>query len=130
MNQVQVTLACSHTRRFVFGSVPGNGDMITCRFDGDQPVTTVHTYEWHVRCHECRYSRWMGQNETEARRLHRSHNYLTEHTVGVAYDRVTKNGKGTVFVTNGTRTRAANVYALHAPRATITGHSGTLPPPF
>ncbi len=62
-------------------------------------IMKVNRYEWHVRCQEysCRYGRWFGQSEGLARQANGRHASTKDHLGGVAYDRVTWDGRGSVF---------------------------------
>src|SRR6185437_8222345 len=83
----------------------------TCSVHGEQTVTRVNTHVWRVRCHPpCRFGRWLGQDESEARRLQRRHRGShPTHTPEVAYDQVTEDGRGTLLVWDG-------LYAPRRPR--------------
>lgn len=66
----------------------------------------VNTHEWRVRCADCRYGRWCGQSEDEARRLERQHHERhPTHFPAVAYDRVTYDGGGTILRWDNARRR-------------------------
>lgn len=108
MPDMKVTLACGHTvgvdprNRIAVGTGEfSDPDRIACRFDGWQNAVKVHTHEWRVRCGKCRYGRWCGQSQQDARALALKH--LTanpQHHCTVVFDRVTSNGKGGI-INNG-----------------------------
>lgn len=61
-------------------------------------VIQTQPYEWHVKCEECRWARWYGQSEGDARRAQRLHRQRHGHlNIGCSYDRVTPDGRGTIF---------------------------------
>lgn len=88
MNEIMVLLKCAHTRRFNIKVVPEVGDIIHCRFDGEQPIIIVYPFEWHVRCTMCAYSRWAGQDEKQGKRQMAYHTRAKTHKVTLTYDKV------------------------------------------
>ena len=40
-------------------------------------VAAYECREWHVKCYQCRYGRWFGQDETSARRMHSKHSQVS-----------------------------------------------------
>jgi hypothetical protein len=99
VNQVMVTLACAHTRRFPYATAPTVGDSAVCRFDGDQTVTVVWCQESHGKCGQCPYAYLTGQDRRQAYARRNAHRRNRGHdSIEVVYDDVTRDGKGTAFV--------------------------------
>jgi len=125
MNEVQYVLACQHTRRATLRTLPNLGDLIPCRYDGDQAVTVVYPMEWHARCllPGCRFSRWCGQDEKEARKLARAHAWFKSHRdVGCQYDKITTDGRGIAFTLIAKRSTRPEWTAI------VLGNAGTEDP--
>src|SRR5271163_1231922 len=64
-SNVQTLLQCGHivsTRDY-----PEWGDCPFCHCL--VKVAAYECREWHVKCYQCRYGRWFGQDETSARRV-------------------------------------------------------------
>ena len=62
------------------------------------PVDTVNTHEWRVRCPQCPYGRWHGQDKDGATAAQTRHmRAWPTHLPSVAYDKVTDDGLGTVL---------------------------------
>ena len=76
-----------------------------CASHGQTHIAGVLTHEWHVRCQSygCRYGRWVGQNEQAARLVNGRHATARNHLGGVAYDRITWDGRGSVYRDSGQR---------------------------
>ena len=93
MNEAQVLYMCG-----CWHSVPiERARSSACPEHGQSPAK-VNTHEWRVRCMQCRYGRWCGQSEDEARRLQRRHREQhPTHFANVAYDRITPDGQGTLL---------------------------------
>ena len=80
----------------------------SCRFHGDSAIVTVSTHEWHIRCRTlgCNYGRWVGASEQLAQAMRSQHEQRRGHTVGMTWDRVTWDGKGSVYRDDGDRPKA------------------------
>src|SRR5882672_1881076 len=93
MNNVAVQYKCGCWERVRVRFIPHT----LCGKHGLAPAI-VRTHEWRVRCPECTFGRWHGQDEKGARIAARNHrNNKPTHMPSVAYDRVTDDGKGTVL---------------------------------
>src|SRR4030042_692363 len=89
----------------------------------------VNTHEWRVRCPDCRYGRWCGQDKGDALRRQRDHcARYPLHAPSVAYDRVTYDGSGSVLRWDGKRSR--NGPAIPAEGATMNDRGTDRAPPF
>lgn len=82
------------------------GAVDQCDTHGETSLVRINLYEYHARClyPACRYSRWFGGSQGNALQAQRRHKaqYPT-HTTTVAWDRVTWDGKGSVFRDDGAR---------------------------
>lgn len=112
MNTVDVMLECGHLaleKMRVDKLIAVRTDTRYCLYHGWQLIVGYHYQEYHTRCEYpgCRFSRWTGQNKAKAKRLqsrHASNNPDHALYVGMVYDRVTKDGKGSMFCSKrGTR---------------------------
>lgn len=106
MNTPDCLLSCGCWKRLRLDlAVPGAIE--TCPRHSQSPiyVVKVNAYEWHVRCQSehCRYGRWFGQSEGLARQANGRHATRSDHLGGVAYDRITWDGKGSVYRDSGQR---------------------------
>lgn len=97
MNKVDVQLDCKHYVQVPVNVRPSWGDQLSCKYDGLREVIGVHSHSWHVRCRKCRYSRWYGQDHAGATAAQHRHKGELSHIVECAYDRVTEDGKGSIF---------------------------------
>ena len=108
MNTVDSLLSCGCWKRlridkavkFALETCPRHGetyDAIGLPFT--VYIVKFNSYEWHVRCQEpfCRFGRWFGQSEGSARRANGLHATKLNHLGGVNYDRVTWDGKGSIY---------------------------------
>jgi hypothetical protein len=88
---------CVLKRVGVGASVPFT--LYYCVSHGYQPLEAVHPKEWRVRCQTCTFGRWCGQSKSAARRKARDHvrGFKRDHYVFVAYDKITRDGKGIVL---------------------------------
>lgn len=96
----------------------------------DVYVVKVNDREWHVRCQEsgCNYGRWFGQSEGLARRANGKHATAHDHIGGVAYDKVTLDGAGTVYHYPSVSGRRKS--SPKQPRKLVKLVPETVPPPF
>ena len=77
-----------------------------CPRHGAVSVVKVNAYEWRVRCPDCRYGRWCGQDQDGAKRRQRDHKRQHPlHMPSVAYDRITWDGGGSILRWDGKRPR-------------------------
>lgn len=97
MNTPDCLLLCGCYARVPWRrAATGNG--VRCVHHGQTQIVKVNTHEWRVRCLDCRYGRWCGQDEKAARAKQRTHKQAYQyHAVSVAYDRVTEDGGGTLL---------------------------------
>lgn len=105
MNTPQCLLACG-----CWTQLPLNLAVVysatDCPHHGITSVTRVNTHEWRVRCPDCRYGRWCGQDRDEALRRQQRHKQAHHtHYPSVAYDRITWDGQGTILRWDGKRPR-------------------------
>lgn len=158
MKTCEIVLACKcvHFKRAPVGVALPPNTVFPCLFHGYQPVKAIYGQEWRMRCFYtgldgavCRYGRWCGQSRATARRLARNHTnriMSRDHPVMVAYDTITRDGRGLILRSDSrlptdttvetfglTRTVAGNQTVL--PIYTVSGTVGssaveTLPPPF
>jgi hypothetical protein len=73
---------------------------------GETSIMKVNTHEWRVRCPDCRYGRWCGQDKGDA--MHRQSEHKRQHPLhfpSVAFDRVTFDGGGSILRWDGKRPR-------------------------
>lgn len=77
-----------------------------CPRHGPVTIVKVNAYEWRVRCPDCRYGRWCGQDKADAERRRSAHKRQHPgHFVTVAYDRITWDGRGRILRWDGKRPR-------------------------
>ena len=78
-----------------------------CISHGEQPVTAANYYEWHVRCRSlfCSYGRWTGPSEELAEYRRDRHSQRTGHLTGKTLDRITWDGRGSVYRDDGDKPR-------------------------
>lgn len=70
-NSVLVTLACDHSRLI---KVNAQFSSIMCfKCNGPRPLKEVNVQEWHVVCHDCKYSRWVGFSSVTGNQIANSH---------------------------------------------------------
>jgi hypothetical protein len=83
--------------------------VVSCRFDGETIVTAVNSHEWHIRCRTlgCNFGRWVGASRQLADAMRSQHEARRGHTVGMTWDRVTWDGRGSVYRPNGDKPKAA-----------------------
>ena len=108
MNECLCQLACKCWRRVRIDRAKRFA-VESCRFHGESPITLVNSHEWHLRCRElgCNFGRWVGASEELAQAMRSQHERRHNHTVGLAWDRVTWDGKGSVYREDGDRPRKA-----------------------
>jgi hypothetical protein len=109
------------------------GQVVWCKFDGWQGIASVNLYEWHVHCMTdgCHYGRWCGQSEHEARLRNTRHVRKHEHLGGVQYDRITWDGRGSIFrneVDRSARTTVRRPPILYKNK--VRNIEDVAPPPF
>lgn len=105
MNTPQCLLSCGCWQQLPLNFAVEHA-AIDCPRHGVVSVIRVNRYEWRVRCCDCRYGRWCGQDEDRARACATVHKrQKPQHNVAVAFDRITWDGKGTVLRMDGTRPR-------------------------
>jgi len=122
--QVQLSCGCwkDLSRRLV--RIPQS-----CPHHGTVWVERTKTHRWHVRCLDCKYGRWFGQDEGEARAAEARHaRNCPLHFVACVYDRVTVDGKGSMMRDKGERVR--NTYPSCQQDAIIIPIDADEPPPF
>lgn len=100
-----------------------------------QRIVTKKLYEWRVKCPPpCKFGRWCGQDEQEAKRRRTAHMASRPgHFTAVAYDKVTPDGKGTVLVwRDGLNMQPRRRHSWANPDASEKNRPRTVagPPPF
>ena len=98
MNRVDCELACGCWQRIRIDSAKVNAVTI-CLTHGETVITGTNLYEWHVRCRTlfCNYGRWVGASRELAAFRRDRHAQSSGHSVGMTYDRITWDGRGTVY---------------------------------
>lgn len=77
-----------------------------CPRHGVVSIAKVNLYEWRVRCPDCRFGRWTGQDQDAAKHAQHRHKQAHQrHMPSVAYDRITWDGGGMVLRWDGRRPR-------------------------
>jgi hypothetical protein len=102
---VQVQLACKHFIRVradiavTLHSPFVDGSDFPCEYDGLQYAVARWGYEWHWSCRAHKVGGWWGQDERVCRDAAGKHRakYGDACHIGIAYDKVTKDGQGTSF---------------------------------
>lgn len=78
-------LSCQHTGH---ADLPELREYMTCPVCSTRRrLLAVETREYHIKCDDCRFSRWCGQDEPGARRTAARHN--ANHVVHIDYQSVT-----------------------------------------
>ena len=94
MNRVSVLYRCGHwaSARVAYARASA------CPRCAETIVERVNTHVWRVRCWTCRYSRWYGQDKSEAQLAVAQHFRLhPDHDPSLAYDRITDDGQGSIL---------------------------------
>jgi hypothetical protein len=76
---VRTALQCGHVITVPENEWPEWGDCPHCGFS--VRVEAFECREWHVKCMDCRYGRWFGQDQDSAKRAHKNN----DHRVQYAY---------------------------------------------
>ena len=99
MNRVECLLDCGCWTRIRIDSAKMNA-VAACVVHGNNAVIIqANYYEWHVRCQSlfCSYGRWTGQSKELAEYRRDRHAQAKDHRCGRTYDRITWDGKGSVY---------------------------------
>jgi len=110
MNTPDCELSCGCWKRIRL-DLAREGETETCNLHGiGVTIVIVNRYEWHVHCQEygCRFGRWMGQSEPLARKVNGNHATKHNHLGGVQYDRITWDGRGSIYRGRGLRANDRN----------------------
>jgi hypothetical protein len=158
-NWCEVSFTCGHdslSGRVAFertvpaGYQPPDMGPFYCLMHGPTMIDKVHAKEWRVRCHgthvdgsdyDCRFSRWCGQSRAKAMRYAKSHCSWKnqDHHVFVAYDTVTRDGKGIILASGArwpvdylvSQTRNVDQLPIFTVAATLKASTQSdVPPPF
>lgn len=95
-------LACKHTGHTEIESL--NLSMVCPVCHVYRKLLAVECREWHVHCDNCRYGKWHGQSETEARNNQNRHARNTSHNIHCDYQ-VYQNSKDRIQKLFGRKVR-------------------------